>query len=517
MMKNTPKIAVIGLDGCSPKYLEKILSHGFAPTIKQIVSKHGYFKLYAFPPCTPPSWSSIMSGVNPGKHGIYGFQHYDKATGRTYLTSALHLEHPRVHEMLGINGLKSIVINPIPSYPLIPVKNTLIISHMFFTPRLVWYPRHIGKYAKLLSEHSYRSSTREEYLENVANTLDNYLALVESLIDRFDWSLFWLNLHYPDAILHKFDEKWVFEKQYYFEDKIFGKIDRIVKIMLRESDYLVIVSDHGFSHYHTIININSFLFRRGYAVEDKEGKGLREFWEHGENKDYLGISNRLVLRIANNKLFSKMIPPIKNLIEKITGKKIRTAEYNVDVGASKAFLLSTYSHGIILNDTLVKERLVSELKTLEGIAEVRDSTEIYDGPYIGRAPDLLVFPDYDSGYCLGKNKITSIVYRRKEVNNHHPIGIFILSGPIEETSGEAGANIVPNHVVANIIMLLLNQPLSNHADSIELAEKIVGRKNRGFKDYVRAWRLFRRIATIESSGVKNHRSTFLFTSISKSK
>ena len=25
------------------------------------------------PPSTPPSWTTLSTGVNPGKHGIYGF------------------------------------------------------------------------------------------------------------------------------------------------------------------------------------------------------------------------------------------------------------------------------------------------------------------------------------------------------------------------------------------------------------------------------------------------------------
>ncbi len=487
------KVAVIGLDGCSPRYLEKIISHGFVPTIRSIVEKHGYYKLYAFPPCTPPSWSSIMTGVNPGKHGIFGFQHYDRRGKRVYLTNTMHLEHPRVHEMLGMNGIPSIMINPIPSYPIIPVKNTIQISHMFFTPRLSWFPEQIGRYAKILREHEYKSKTREEFLDNVSNSLDKYLDLVESIVDKIDWRLFWINLHYPDAILHKFDEEWVFSKSYYMENKIFGKIDHIIKILVDRSDYTLIVSDHGFAHYHTIINVNSYLFVKGFVNKTLGNKGLKEFWEHSNKEEYFVIRNNILLKLANLKVISNISIRLRRIIEDLTGKKIKVAEYNADINRSKAFLLSTYSHGIILNDLRVKNNVIKELSRLEGIKNVIESAKIFHGNYLDRAPDLLVIPDYDNGYILGKNKISRYVLRKRKTNNHHPIGILVISG-VNVLSNNVDP-VLPNHVVANIVLALLDQPLSTKADDVELARKITGKTGRT-RNYVDGWKLSKRLVSL---------------------
>ncbi len=488
------RVAVIGLDGCSPKYLEKLIQYGFVPTIKNIVVKYGYYKLYAFPPCTPPSWSSIMTGVNPGKHGIFGFQHYDKEKKRVYLTNTLHLEHPRVHEMLGMNGVPSIVINPIPSYPLIPVKNTIQISHMFFTPKLTWYPEDIGKYAKILGEHSYNSKTREEFLESVSYDLDKYIELVETLADKVDWRLFWINLHYPDSILHRFNEKWVFEKPYYREEDIFGKIDKIIKMLADQADYVVIVSDHGFAHYHTILNINSYLYSLDLAVRAKNKEGLKEFWEHSERKEYLEIKNKFLLKIANNRALANILISMKKIIEKITGKQIRTAEYSVDIEKSKAFLLSTYSHGIIINDPSSSDSIIKKLLNLDGIKDVIPSNNIFHGPYISRAPDLMVYPDYDKGYTLGKNKISNIVIRRKEINNHHPIGIFIVGG--ENIPKSTTDTTIPNYTVANVVLMLLGQKISSKADGVETAKRIANVKNISRKSYD-GWRILKKLAKIK--------------------
>ncbi|MET1159996.1 MAG: alkaline phosphatase family protein [Thermoprotei archaeon] len=111
------RVSVIGLDGLSWTYLNKLLKRHIIPNIKSIISKGVSSKIYAFPPNTPPSWSSIMTGVNPGKHGIYDFIHFTKNYEQV-LFSSEHLMHPRVFEMLGFIGKK---INCYKSYTIISV------------------------------------------------------------------------------------------------------------------------------------------------------------------------------------------------------------------------------------------------------------------------------------------------------------------------------------------------------------------------------------------------------------
>lgn len=155
-MEKRQRLAVLGLDGCSWEYLSKAINSGYMPTIKDIIN-NAKIKAYlrAFPPCTPSSWSSIMTGVNPGKHGIFDFMYFDKTKKKYRLANTLDLEHPRIHEIFSFNGLKSIVINPIPSYPLFKLKNIIQISHMFFTHKTIWTPTEAERYARILGNHSY--------------------------------------------------------------------------------------------------------------------------------------------------------------------------------------------------------------------------------------------------------------------------------------------------------------------------------------------------------------------------
>ena len=70
MAKN--KVLIIGLDGTTFEILEPFLSKGEYPNIKKLMENgcHGNVKA-TMPPISGPTWTSIQTGVNPGKHGIF--------------------------------------------------------------------------------------------------------------------------------------------------------------------------------------------------------------------------------------------------------------------------------------------------------------------------------------------------------------------------------------------------------------------------------------------------------------
>ena len=493
------RVAVLGLDGCSWRYLSKLLRDGALPRLKHLVGSSKCFRAYlrAFPPSTPPSWSSILTGVNPGKHGIFDFMHFIKSELRERLTNSLDLEHPRIYEMLAMLGIKSVMINPIPSYPLIKVPNTYVITHKFFTPKPSWYPESMGRFAKeLISDESSEGSDFESVLEYAVSDVSRYLGVIEELLSRLEWSLFWINLNYPDSYLHRTDSESAFLRTNIYEMRLYGLIDKVIKLLLDHSDYLIIVSDHGFSHYRYVVNVNTYLHRAGFVSITGEG-GLSEFWEH------LGHGEKGVIRVsANNPLLKfilntpglrKLVNPVKAIYEKLVGRPVRLREYSVDVSNSRAFLLSAYSHGIVVKDEGITNDLINSLKRLEGIKAIYVANEVFKGPYLSRGCDLYVEPDYEGGYTLGSNKVKGVVIREKHNNNHHPNGILLLYGDGVRRYDELPT--LPNYLVTNLVMYLLNQPLSHVADGTELLSKVVEDRSRGLKyeNYLSKWRVIKRL------------------------
>ncbi len=497
------KVTVLGLDGCSWKYLNKLVNGGTLPILKSILIKGFRAYLRALPPSTPPSWSSILTGVNPGKHGIFDFLYFNRSTYKERLTTSLDLEHPRIHEMLSMLGMKSIMINPIPSYPLIKVSNSLIIAHKFFTPKIQWFPERIKKYVSNLLSLSNHYSSFEEALEYAINDVNTYLGLINDLINKEDWNLLWLNLNYPDSYLHLIDDASVFKEVATYESKLFSLIDKLVKIMSDSSDYFILVSDHGFDHFKYVINVNTYLHKLGLAKLASEG-GLMEFWEHmgaSSNEDIVKVpsDNLLIKFILNNRVLRKLANPIKRIYEDLTGKRLRLKEYSIDPKRSDAFLLSAYSHGIIVMKEELVSKVVNCLRSLEGIANIYLRKELFSGPFIDRGADVYVEPNYGKGYTLGSNKVKGVVIREKPNNNHHPNGVLLVYGEGIKKVNTSSLPTVPNYIVTNLILALMGKPLPHIADGINYLSKVLHESvinSLRFKDYLSRWRIIKKLSLL---------------------
>jgi predicted AlkP superfamily phosphohydrolase/phosphomutase len=75
------KLIVIGVDGMDPVFLE---THWDSlPNLKRL-RQQGDFKRLAttIPPQSPVAWSSVITGMDPGGHGIFDFVHRDPTTRR---------------------------------------------------------------------------------------------------------------------------------------------------------------------------------------------------------------------------------------------------------------------------------------------------------------------------------------------------------------------------------------------------------------------------------------------------
>jgi predicted AlkP superfamily phosphohydrolase/phosphomutase len=74
-----PKMIVIGVDGMDPVFLENHWSS--LPNLNRL-RQSGDFKRLAttIPPQSPVAWTSVITGMDPGGHGIYDFVHRNPST-----------------------------------------------------------------------------------------------------------------------------------------------------------------------------------------------------------------------------------------------------------------------------------------------------------------------------------------------------------------------------------------------------------------------------------------------------
>jgi len=72
------RVIVLGFDGADPALLEQYINAGELPGFKALKDRGTFLRLRTTTPAqSPVSWSSIITGLNPGKTGVFGFVQLD--------------------------------------------------------------------------------------------------------------------------------------------------------------------------------------------------------------------------------------------------------------------------------------------------------------------------------------------------------------------------------------------------------------------------------------------------------
>ncbi len=68
------KVVVLGLDGLDPKMVQALIDAGRAPNFKRLAAMGSFARLgTTMPALSPVAWSSFITGLSPGGHGIADF------------------------------------------------------------------------------------------------------------------------------------------------------------------------------------------------------------------------------------------------------------------------------------------------------------------------------------------------------------------------------------------------------------------------------------------------------------
>ena len=95
------KVIVLGIDGLDPQILEELVRAGKMPHFSALAASGSYTHLgTSLPPQSPVAWSNLITGMDPGGHGIFDFIHRDPRTMTPYLSTS-EVERPRQTARLG--------------------------------------------------------------------------------------------------------------------------------------------------------------------------------------------------------------------------------------------------------------------------------------------------------------------------------------------------------------------------------------------------------------------------------
>ncbi|MEE8239544.1 MAG: alkaline phosphatase family protein, partial [Nitrososphaerales archaeon] len=287
------KVILIGLDSAPPELLlERFLDK--MPTIRRLVKNGISGRMRSCdPPITVPAWMVMMTGMDPGQLGIYGFRNRKGwSYSDYYLTTSTMIKEKPIWEIIAqTGGMKSCLIGVPPSYPVRPIMGNLISC--FLTPGLekeYTYPHELrDEVAEIVGEYefdaAFRSDNRDEILEAIRRMTNKRFDLANYMIEQKEWSFFMLveigldRLHhtfwkYFDDTHPRFESgnrfEMVLEDYYILLDKRIGELIESGG----EDTIIIIASDHGSKAMKGAFCINEWLIREGYLKLAERPEGI---------------------------------------------------------------------------------------------------------------------------------------------------------------------------------------------------------------------------------------------------
>ncbi len=95
-MASPPRMIVLGFDGLDNSLTRKLMDEGRMPNFSRL-ARQGHFQALgtSIPPQSPVAWSTFITGMDSGGHGIFDFVHRDPKTMLPYLSTSV--AHPPDH------------------------------------------------------------------------------------------------------------------------------------------------------------------------------------------------------------------------------------------------------------------------------------------------------------------------------------------------------------------------------------------------------------------------------------
>jgi predicted AlkP superfamily phosphohydrolase/phosphomutase len=281
------KTCIIGLDCLEPSLVDRWLVE--LPTFARLRALGAWGRMRSCtPPITVPAWSCMMSGLDPGSLGIYGFRN---RTGYDYdalgFATGDWVKAERLWDILGALGKTCAVLGVPGTYPVRPVNGTMIAD--FLTPSLdsAWaHPPELREQVRawldgadyLFDVPDFRSADKPRILADihemtrrrftVARELikrgqPDFFAMVEMGSDRIHHG-FW---HYMDAQHRKHEPGHALGPaihDYYVA--LDREVGRLLECIDLRDTIVLLVSDHGGQRLDGGICVNDWLRREGLLV-----------------------------------------------------------------------------------------------------------------------------------------------------------------------------------------------------------------------------------------------------------
>jgi predicted AlkP superfamily phosphohydrolase/phosphomutase len=438
--KTASRVFVIGLDGATFDLLQPWLDKGELPNLKGLLTGGVYGELRSiYPILSPVAWTSMFTGVNPGKHGIFDFEYPDpQVPGKQLLYTAEQRRAVPIWELLGDAGKTVGVLNIPMTWPPDHV-NGVMVSGFPFPDKAdleYTYPADLktklGAYpldkmgegivkgaeaAKLAEIVESRDAVQRVLLDWMKTRHDDFTWAVFTATDRIQ-HFFWgmmdpkhpyytaeLGRNFGDSI-HEF---WLAMDQ---------RLGEIVASLPKDATILI-VSDHGFGPIYREVNTFNWF----------DSTPLIQYVKTHQVPDLYITNGIFRYRLGTT---YPMSPEYDKFVDLFTHEAVNLTDP------------ATGGHPI---------------------EKVMKRSDLYVGRQLEKAPDLVMIeaPECYIGTGDRNQKLDPVtdLHSTSYSAYHRPNGIFIIKGPNVRTGELQGASLLD---VTPTVLYIMGQPVPSEMD-----------------------------------------------------
>jgi predicted AlkP superfamily phosphohydrolase/phosphomutase len=449
----TRRAAVIGLDGAAWHLLDPLIDAGAMPRLAALRSRGAWGTLRStVPTYTPPAWTSAITGVNPGRHGIYGFAMGNAQSPTHELAHVGRIQVATLWEIANAQGARAGMFHVPLTYPPQDLDGWMVSGMMtpgygermkgFARPAqlekqiLEWAPGYVIDVSA-----NWEQDWRDAALcDRVSASLDQRIKVLERLLAEETPEVLFAVLESPDRLQHVYyryldpaDALYATPEAERLRDNITGCFRRMDAIVGLVDDFagadggVIVCSDHGFTAWDVSVHSNALLEEWGYLKVKSAARAMQT-----------GVARKLV-PLARKVLSAKAARQAKGkTFAAVDWAKTRAFASPIPQQGIFVNLQGREPHGIVPPAELdaIKTDLVARFQGLRGpdgepITDVvYRSEEVFHGSALAGAPDVLpVLRNH-------RYELDDEVFHREAFTDqshlprgvHHPDGMVVIAG-----------------------------------------------------------------------------------------
>lgn len=464
---SSPRVMVIALSEASFELMETWRAEGKLPNIQRLADTGVCGPLRSqLPFVTPQMWATILTGLSPGRHGIFDFWQRGPDGRFTEISGATMHGRP-IWDLLSERGKRVGFVNVPLTYPPARVDGFMISgqdapgAHRSIANPPELFDALVQRFGPYRFKEIFPGGRQKsDYLTLFEEDTDARTDALEYLVAEQDWDLFFcyssataMAQHYFWGDMASKDPDNPFQPLVF---KTFACLDRMIGRMVAaagDDTMVFLISECGAGPLKSGVEINTWLEQEGflaYNTPPGEGAPLK--------------MNRKAAIAGLRKTVQSVLPlPAQTWLNRnMTGLKAwvqaQASRSDIDWSRTQAFtygkegnvyinLKGRDPHGIVepgagyeeVQDRL-SERLLALIDPASGrnaVDAVHRAQDYFDGPMLAWAPDLVI--DWHNGEYMpneaSRRSDRVFVERWREYMNwpttgsHRLNGIFYAAGP----------------------------------------------------------------------------------------